>query len=866
MGVAGRDEILARTEEQLRSGMGGVLLAGPEGIGKTHLARALADRVAPDRTLRWVAATPATADVPFGAFAGFLPADGVTFGLPALVLIRTALVGEATEPLLLAVDDAQLLDEGSAALVHQLVASGDAQLLATVRTGEARADAVTRLWKDGLVERVDLEPLDRSGVASLAAELLGQVVDSPSAEQLLARSGGNPLVARELVHAAQREQAWHEGPAGLTWCPDGPVTSARLDDLLAVRMSALDVEHQEALVHLAFGEPLTLDELLHLTTDRTLEALEEAGLIEVADRRGRTEVRFSHPGFGDVLRARAGVLRARRVRSRLVEVFLAAAERTPQDDLRLAAMAQEVGIELSTEVLERAARSALFGRDPQLAIELAGQAFEREPTFEIGRILADARYEEGIFEEVAALWPRWAPLATTEHERTIVTLIKAVTHFYRGGDAPAAFAALDEGLVGLDDEACRGELLGMQATLLMMSGRHAEALDIAEPLLDRGPDRVLVQATLAATQSLRHVGRFTDALAAADRGIAAFEVFGPQVTLISSSVIGMVQTSVHVDTGSVELALERGDATREAALRAGDANSEGLAELIRSEALLLMGRLTDALHAARAAEAAFVRLRHTPFLRWCVKQRGLVAAEARDLEGVDAALADLDALGPHPAQLFEHAEVIVRAWQAHLRGDTAPARAMLLDAAERFEAAGNPNSAARCWYEELRLGGRGIGERLQATVGHFDGQRFPLMAAHAVALDAGDAAAVGAVADRYGALGLLPYAVGAATHAAELHRAAGTGRAATRWTQQATSWAEQCQQVSAPELVLAVAPTPLTRREREVSQLAAAGHSAKEIAERLFLSHRTVENHLARAYDKLGVRSRAELAELLTPA
>lgn len=122
------------------------------------------------------------------------------------------------------------------------------------------------------------------------------------------------------------------------------------------------------------------------------------------------------------------------------------------------------------------------------------------------------------------------------------------------------------------------------------------------------------------------------------------------------------------------------------------------------------------------------------------------------------------------------------------------------------------------------------------------------------------------MADRFGALGLLPYAVGAATHAAELHRAAGDPRSSTRWAQQAADWAAQCQQVAAPELVLAVAPTPLTRREREVSQLAATGLSSKEIAERLFLSHRTVENHLARSYDKLGVRSRAELAALLAGA
>ena len=55
-------------------------------------------------------------------------------------------------------------------------------------------------------------------------------------------------------------------------------------------------------------------------------------------------------------------------------------------------------------------------------------------------------------------------------------------------------------------------------------------------------------------------------------------------------------------------------------------------------------------------------------------------------------------------------------------------------------------------------------------------------------------------------------------------------------------------------------PASLTSREREVATLAAAGLSAKEIGERLFIGERTVESHLARAYAKLGVRSKVELA------
>ncbi|MDF5757243.1 response regulator transcription factor [Spongiactinospora sp. TRM90649] len=48
----------------------------------------------------------------------------------------------------------------------------------------------------------------------------------------------------------------------------------------------------------------------------------------------------------------------------------------------------------------------------------------------------------------------------------------------------------------------------------------------------------------------------------------------------------------------------------------------------------------------------------------------------------------------------------------------------------------------------------------------------------------------------------------------------------------------------------------LSKREIEVMELIATGHSNGEIAQRLFLSEKTVKNHVNRIYAKLGVDSR----------
>lgn len=57
----------------------------------------------------------------------------------------------------------------------------------------------------------------------------------------------------------------------------------------------------------------------------------------------------------------------------------------------------------------------------------------------------------------------------------------------------------------------------------------------------------------------------------------------------------------------------------------------------------------------------------------------------------------------------------------------------------------------------------------------------------------------------------------------------------------------------------------LTQSERRVAELAGGGKSNRDIAAMLFISHKTVEQHITRIYRKLGVTNRAALARRIKP-
>jgi hypothetical protein len=126
-----------------------MVIAGQAGVGKTRLARAAADAASRSGwSVQRVAGTTTGRQVTLGAFVRWADAaDGAPTTLARKVLAGLT-ADKGGRPLLLFVDDAQLLDDLSAMIVHQLVLQNSASVIATMRTGEPAPDAVTALWKD----------------------------------------------------------------------------------------------------------------------------------------------------------------------------------------------------------------------------------------------------------------------------------------------------------------------------------------------------------------------------------------------------------------------------------------------------------------------------------------------------------------------------------------------------------------------------------------------------------------------------------------------------------------------------------------------------------------------------------------------
>jgi DNA-binding CsgD family transcriptional regulator len=240
------------------------------------------------------------------------------------------------------------------------------------------------------------------------------------------------------------------------------------------------------------------------------------------------------------------------------------------------------------------------------------------------------------------------------------------------------------------------------------------------------------------------------------------------------------------------------------------------------------------------------------------------AALARDREVAGEAGRALDALGPHPAALFDTAISQAKAWAAVADGDPEHARALLRAAAAEAGSRAAVLDEGAALHDLARLGrANEVADRLRSLAAIAEGEYLRILADSAAGHARGDPDALGDAAQRFAALGFNLRAAESAMAASEASARAGDQRTASRWARRATELAALCEAPVTPELAGPTGPVPLTNREREIALLAADGLPSRVIAERLYVSVRTVDNHLARIYTKLGVTGRSELPAIL---
>lgn len=305
--LVGRAEQLRVLTRALGRGGGsaGVLLAGAAGVGKTRLAREALAATGPEVRTRWAVATASARTVPLGAFATLL---GGSKGQPAdasLLHRAVRVLCEGAGRVGLGVDDAHLLDPVSATLVHQLALHREVRLVVTLRSGESAPDAVTALWKDGLLDRLELAPLSEVELGVLVESVLGGLLEGRSRRRLFAVTEGNVLLLRHLLDGERAAGRLYETAGLWQWVGEPGITPA-LGELIDSRIGGLPDRLHEVLEVLAFGEPLGIDLLVALVDRAAIEEVTRHELVTVEPSGRRWEARLAHPLYGEAVRARTG--------------------------------------------------------------------------------------------------------------------------------------------------------------------------------------------------------------------------------------------------------------------------------------------------------------------------------------------------------------------------------------------------------------------------------------------------------------------------------------------------------------------------------------------------------------------------------
>ncbi len=860
--LVGREAELRFASNAL-SDHGAVVVAGVGGVGKTRILNTLAERAGVEGWSVTHAIGSRTAkSIPLAAVAHLVPADHLEMPRAA-VLAATVTAFTADGPdrrRLLCVDDAHLLDDASATLVQMLARQHNVGVAITLRSGEPCPDAVSGLWKDGVAPRLELQPLSEREVASLIALALGGPLDRATVRLLYATTRGNTLYLRELIAEGIVRGSLSDENGTWRWT-GSPVVSPTLRDLIDVRFERLGPEEQDALELISVGEPLSLRVVEHLVDPGVLDRLEAGDFIEVMHVGARREVRTGHPLYGEARRAALPQRRADQLRRRVVEAMEDHDRHI--DPLHIAALRVDAGMPTDPPLLVAAARRAWALTDTDLVEGLVVAALALGPNIEASYLLGEVMADRNRYDEAVALWQSLLESDCPDDLRARIAMaaasVLALTR-NRPDDAKAVLGDAERAVTSAD---ARQRLVSARNALFVHHLSVDELQEAVDPLgaATEVSDEARVWAWIASARLRMTAGQQESVITESDR-IDAFAERARIDWPLSALLVSICRFFALLLASRLDDAESLASDGLEQALidpspypRAHWTQGLGLVALAR-------GHLGDAA-AHHEGAVALLRANDNGTLRPTLFELAFIRALRGEAAGAEQALREAEAANQGVLEPFVD-PARARAAILAAAGSVSSAREVMHSHAEWARSVGQPIFELPALHDLTRYGGAAEAvQRLAALCLTCEGPMPSLFAEQAAALAAGDGVALVDLAQRYAALGCELDAAECETAAIAALRTDGRSTEATAAARRAAALAERCGQPHTPLLADVEGTASLSKREIEVAALAVGGMSDAQIADRLYLSVRTVNAHLRSIYTKLGVAGRSGLAEAL---
>jgi len=911
--IIGRDAELDSISAFLSAidGPRALILEGEAGIGKTTLWEAAVQR-ARDRSYLVIASRPGGAEtrLSFAALsdlvepviadvlpdlpppqrralevallisdAGDIPVDPRAIAAGLAQVLRTL---AAARPVIVALDDIQWLDEPSAGAIEfalRRVREQPVAVIAARRTGEGARIPLDLDRSFSNLRRIALGPLALGAIHHLVASRLATPLPRPTLIRLQSASGGNPFYALEIARALQRSGL--EGSASGDHLP----VPDHLQDLVRARLETLSSGTRKTLLSVAL--------MTHPTVAVVREAaaspgdvdagIEEAAATGIVALDGDA-IRFTHPLLVEGVLSGATLASRQDAHRRLAGVVHDTEERARH--LALAATGPDPVIAV---VLDEAATVAAARGAPDAAAALLDLAAKATPADAAGKqadrqILAAAhRVVAGELEAARASLDPLVPTLVPGRQRARALLELATT---REDDLPLQARYLEQAASDAgDDDGLLARIRTRQADCAGSRGRFPEGLAFARMALEcgerSGDQRAIAMALSELAAGEQRAGRVTPGLL--ERAIemeSSLPDLPPGYRSARRARAIRHLCADRLDEARIDLL-----GAHRRALEQGDMFEETLILFHLSQVEYLSGDLAGAHRYAEEGYELTEQLAVPQTMNTLRCGRALVAAcQGREEGRADAetALRSAEAIDDGLGRIRSRA---VLGFIETSAGNAAAALDYLrpLPALTPTAAPGEFRFLAN--LVEALIAVREDGEAEALLVGFENGAGLSdtpwtracsrrcrgLLLAEQKKLAEAIAMLESALVEHDGLP--IPLERGRTLLAlGQVQRRAKQKRTARESLQAALAifehlgapvWAERASAELARVGGRSPSPVELTPTERKIAELVATGMSNHEVARVAYVSVSTVESNLSRAYSKLGVHSRTELAARL---